>query len=114
MKIAAGSLPPPHEISLADDSVALRTQQSQLQFVRRPDPQVLPRRWRLSWTGLQAETAQAIDNHYADHPHAVWILRLPGGATARVQWVAPPSIQWASASFASSVAGEVEEALAFD
>lgn len=114
MKIAAGSLPPPHLVSLSDDSVVLRTPQSQLPFFRRPDPQVSPRRWRLSWTGLQAETAQAIDDHYADHPHAVWILRLPGGATARVQWAGPPSIQWDSVAFASSVAGEVEESLAFD
>jgi hypothetical protein len=54
------------------------------------------------------------DSHYTDHPHAVWALRLPGGATARVQWASPPTIQWDSAVFASSVAGEVEEALAFE
>ena len=114
MTIAAGSLPPPHLVDQSDDSATVRTQQSQLQFFHRPDPQVSPRRWSLSWSWLAAAAARAIEDHYADHPHAVWILALPGGATARVQWVSPPSIQWASLAFASSVAGEVEEALAFE
>lgn len=114
MKVAAGSLVPPHQFDLVDDSVALRTSQGQLPWFHRPDPQVLPRRWRLTWSNLTAAAAQAIDDHYTDHPHAVWTLRLPGGATARVQWASPPTIQWDSAVFASSVAGEVEEALAFE
>jgi hypothetical protein len=112
--IGANSLPPPHQADVADDSARLVTVDGQLPFGRIPDPQVQPRRWRLSWTGLVRETAMAIDAHFAAYPDAVWQLRLPGGEVARVQWTEPPTIQWANPAFASSVAGEVEEALAFD
>ena len=112
--IGANSLPPPHQVDVLDDSARLITAEGQLPFGRLPDPQVQPRRFRLSWTGLVAATALAIDAHFAAYPHAVWQLRLAGGAFARVQWLAPPTIQWASPAFASSVSGEVEEALAFD
>ncbi len=112
--IGANSLPPPHQVDHVDDSVRLVTSEGQLPFGSIPDPQVKPRRFRLSWIGLVHATAMAIDAHFAGYPDAVWQLRLPGGEVARVKWSEPPTIQWASPAFASSVAGEVEEALAYD
>ena len=64
MKVAAGSLVPPHQFDLVDDSVALRTSQGQLPWFHRPDPQVLPRRWRLTWTNLTAAAKTAGVGHY--------------------------------------------------
>lgn len=112
--IGANSLPPPHQVDVVDETVRLVTAEGQLPFGRVPDPQVQPRRLRLSWVGLVAATAQAIDAHFAAYPDAVWQLRLAGGEVARVQWSQPPTIQWANPAFASSVAGEVEEALAYE
>ena len=114
MNIGLNSLPPPHLVSVDDASAVLVTSEGQLPFGHRPDPQVQPRQFQLQWSNVVASTAHAILAHHDQHTHAVWQLKLRTGEVVRVQWSNPPTVQWQSGVIASSVSGEVEEALAFD
>lgn len=112
--IAAGMLPPPHLVAVRDASVLLVSAIGRLPFHRQPDPDLAPRAFTLTWGNLVGAAADAIRRHYDEHPQAVFAITLRGGEVVRVQLSAPPTIQWASASFASSVTAEAEEVIAFE
>ncbi len=115
MSIALQGMPPPNLVAHADEAAMAISSSGSLPFHSRLDPQLSPRRLRLAWSQVSGAVANAIDQHYTRHRHAVWSLRIPDTAeTVRVQWAAPPTIQWASEAFASSVSGEVEEVLAYE
>lgn len=114
--IAVGNLPPPHAIAIADESVVRRSTIGRLPFWARPDAALSPRRFELTWGGpAVGALADAIQRHYDEHPHDVIAITLPTtGEVVRVQFAAPPSIQWDSAAYVQSVTVAAEEALAFD
>jgi len=113
--IALGILPPPHLVGILPGLVVHRSTVGRLPFFRVPDPDLNPRRFAFTWIDLIGAAADAIRRHYDEHPHDVVQLTLPRtGEPVRVLFVGPPSIQWASATFASSVTVEAEEVLAFE
>lgn len=115
MSIAAGSLPPPHEVLVDDDSVVRVTGEGQLPFWSRPDAALDPRVFRLQWRDLSGAAADAIRRHYAEHRAGSFQITIPRtGEVVRVTWRTPPSISWSSWQFASSVTAELDEALAYD
>lgn len=113
--IALNALPSPHFVEPQDETVMLTSQQTQLPFQHIPDPDLNPRNLGVSWRSVSGSVADAIRRHYDEHVDEVFQITIPRtGEVVRVMWRSPPQIQWASEQFASSVAGELEEVLAYD
>lgn len=108
--VPVGLLPPPHFVEVRDASVLRTSSIGRMPFFRQPDPQLAPRRLTFTWEWLPAAAADLIRRQYDENPHTLPLVALPRtGETVRVQFAGPPSIQWASARFASSVTVEADE-----
>lgn len=114
LSIAAGSLPPPHYVGIEDQTPIQRSTIGRMPFHRQPDPTLNPRLLLATWDMTRGEVADAIRRHYDEHTHAVFTMRLPSGELVKVQWFAPPEIQWASEAAAATVRATFEEVTAYE
>lgn len=115
VSIAKNALPSPHLVTHQDETEMLTSQQTQLPFQHLPDPAINPRLFRASWRNVTGSVADAIRRHYDEHLDEVFLITIPRTAeVVNVMWRGQPNIQWSSGQFASDVAGELEEVLAYD
>ncbi len=112
MAIAANALPNPSTFQRRPAPVRRRSQAGSLVFGEAPDPDLVPRRWQLTWTQVPGATADAIRAHYRTYCATTWTFREPRtGEEFTVVYASPPQIRWSTGAVAS-VAVEIEDPLA--